>query len=209
MSMYKEFVYIDDSGDPGLMKSSTSHFIVAAVLVVERENLNNLIVALDGFRAGLGWNELHELKFNSTKKSIIKNLLRFVQRFDFEAYAAVIDKTKMIAKPKLASGESLYHFTIKELLLRLDLSDAVVFIDGVAHKRQAERIRTYLRRELKGHGVSKYEIKFVDSRKNALIQLADIVAGSIARSYDKEKHDHNDYFNLLKSKVKEIYEVNP
>ena len=206
--MLKQFVFIDDSGDPGLLKSSTNHFIIAAVLVVEQENLNNLRVAMDGFRAGLGWNDLHEMKFNSAKKSIIKNLLKFIQRFEFETYAAVINKTRMTTLPQLTTGESLYHFVIKELLLRLELSEAVIFIDGVAHKRQAERIRTYLRHALKEHKVAKYKIKFVDSRKDVLIQLADVIAGSIARSYDKDKYDHNDYLDLLKPKVKEIYEIN-
>jgi len=207
--MPKQFVFIDDSGDPGLMKSSTNHFIIAAVLVVEQENLNNLKVALDGFRAGLSWNDLHEMKFSSTKKSIIKNLLRFIQRFEFETYAVVIDKTKMTALPHLATGESLYQFVIKELLLRLELSETIIFIDGVAHKRQAERIRIYLRHALKEHKAAKYKIKFVDSRKDVLIQLADVVAGSIARSYDREKSDHNDYLEFLKPKMKGIYEINP
>jgi len=209
MSMSKQFVFIDESGDPGLMKSSTSHFIVAAVLVVERENLNSLIVALDGFRAGLGWNDLHELKFNTVKKSIIKNLLNFIQRFDFKAYAAVIDKTKIITKPQLTSGESLYHFTVKELLLRLELSDPVIFIDGVTDKRSIQRTRTYLRQALKQQGVETSKIRFVDSRKEVLIQLADVVAGSIARSYDKQKSDHNDYMELLKPKIESIFEILP
>jgi len=157
----------------------------------------------------LGWNDLHEIKFNSAQKSLIKNLLRFIQRFEFEAYAAVVDKTKTTVLPQLSVGESLYHFVIKELLLKLELSETVIFIDGVAHKRQAERIRTYLRHALKEHKAAKYKIKFVDSRKDVMIQLADVVAGSIARSYDKEKHDHNDYLEILKPKVMEIYEINP
>ena len=103
----------------------------------------------------------------------------------------------------------MYHFVIKELLLRLELSEAVIFIDGVAHKRQAERIRTYLRLALKEHKNARYKIKFVDSRKDVLIQLADVVAGSIARSYDRVKCDHKDYLEILKPKVKEIYEINP
>ena len=206
--MYKEFVYIDDSGDPGLVKSSTSHFIVAAVLVVERENLNNLIVALDGFRAGLGWNEQHELKFNSAKKSIILNLLKFLQRFEFKAYAAVMDKTRITTKPQLASDESLYLYSIKELL-RLELSEPVIFIDGVTDKKHIQRTRTYLRQALKHQGVVASKIRFVDSRKDVLIQLADVVAGSIARSYDKKKSDHNDYLKLLESKIEGIFEILP
>ena len=207
--MSKQFIFLDDAGDTGIKNSATGHFVVAAIIVDDSKNLENLIVAMNGFRAGLGWVDMHELKFNSTKKSIIRNLLQFITQFEFFICAAVIDKAKITVMPQLASGESLYNFTIKELLLRLNLSEPIIFIDGVAHKRQAERVRTYLRQSLKEHGVNKCKIRFVDSRKDVLIQLADVVAGSIARSYNKEKNDHNDYLNLIESKVKGIFEISP
>jgi len=207
--MPKQFIFIDDSGDPGLSKSSTSHFIVAAVLVVESEQLSNLVIAINGFRAGLGWNELHELKFNSAKKSIIKNLLRLVQQFEFKAYAIAVDKTKMTALPSLASGESLHNYVIRELLLRIELSEPVIFIDGVTDKKHIQRTRTYLRQALKQNGVEKSKIYLVDSRKDVLIQLADIVAGSVARSFDKQNSDHDEYVKLLETKIVHIYEFHP
>ena len=207
--MSKQFVFIDDSGDPGLSKSATSHFIVAAVLVVDSEQLSNLVIAMNGFRAGLGWNELHELKFNSAKKSIIKNLLRFVKQFEFKAYAVVVDKTKMISLPQLASGETLHNYVIKELLLKLELSEPIIFVDGVTDKKHIQRTRTYLRKALKQNGVDKSKISLVDSRKDVMIQLADIVAGSIARSFDKQKSDHNEYLKLLETKIGGIFEIHP
>ena len=207
--MSKQFVFIDDSGDPGLNKSATSHFIVAAVLVVDDKNYTNLLTAMNGFRAGLGFGELDELKFHKTRKEIIKRLLVFVQKFEFEAYAAVVDKTKMTALPQLGSGETLYNYVIKELLMKLELSEPVIFVDGVTDKKHIQRTRTYLRKALKQNGVEKSKISFVDSRKNVLIQLADIVAGSIARSFDKQKSDYNEYIKLLKTKIVSIYEINP
>ena len=58
--MSKQFIVIDDSGDPGLIKSSTRHFIIAAIFIENSENYVKLATALSGFRAGLGWNELAE-----------------------------------------------------------------------------------------------------------------------------------------------------
>ena len=66
--MKRQIVYIDDSGDTGLKKSNTSHFVVAAVLLADRENMVKLAAAIDSFRAGLRWNKLHEFKFHSTEK---------------------------------------------------------------------------------------------------------------------------------------------
>jgi hypothetical protein len=208
--MSKQFLFIDDSGDTGLKDSATTHFVVAAVLIVDRKNLDTLRLAMDGFRAGLGWNELHELKFNTTKKSIIINLLKFIKQFDFKAYAIVLDKSKMKNESLSDSEESLYNFVIKELLLRLDLKkEPSIVIDGVAHKRHAERTRNYLRQALKEQGIAKCKISFVDSRKDVIIQLADVIAGSVARSYNENKANSDGYLKLIKPKIKRIYEINP
>jgi len=192
-----------------LKKSATSHFIVAAVLVIDRENLDKLTVAINGFRAGLGWNEMDELKFSSTRKSVVKKLLSYISHFDFNAYAVIMDKTKMSKADPPTSGETLHSFVIKELLLKMELSEPIIVIDGVAHKKQAERVRTYLRQHLRKHGVEKCKIGFTDSRKDVMIQLADIVAGSVARSLDKNKNDYNVYLDILGTKIKGIFEITP
>jgi len=206
--MDRTFAILDDSGDPGLINSSTSHFIVAAVLVLNSDSYDKLIMAMNGFRAGLGWDELDELKFSKTRKAVIKRLLKYIQQLDFKAYAIVVDKSKFTDIPKSAVDNSLYNYAIKELLIKLELSNPVIFIDGVSHKKQAERFRTYLRQHLKQHGVEKCKIRFVDSRKDVLIQLADIIAGVIARSYNNKK-SKNEYLKLLKTKIEEIYEISP
>ena len=206
--MSKPYVIIDDSGDPGLKASNTARFIVAAVVVADRENLEKLSAGLAGFRAGLGWGELDEIKFTKTRKSIVTDLLRFVCRFDFKAYAVVINKSKMTHNSK-QSSESLYNYAIKELLLNLKLSEAVVLIDGTAYKTHAQKTRTYLRQALRQHSITGCEFAFVDSRKDPLVQLADVIAGSVARSYDTSKTDHKDYLELLRPKIKKIYELSP
>ena len=209
--MSKQIVHIDESGDMGLLKAHTStlRIIVAAVLVTESDNLTELVAAIDGFRAGLGWRELDEFKFSSTRKSVIKDLLKFIQKYDFEAYAVVIDKSRIFGVPTLSPDETLHGYAIKELLLKIKLSEPTIVIDGIADRKPAQRMKTYLRRALKQHGVEKCKISFVDSRRESMIQLADIVAGSIARSFDTSKADHNDYTELLKSKIKGIYEISP
>jgi len=204
--MKQQLVFVDDSGDTGLKKSNTTRFIVAAVLLANQENLIKLTAAINGFRAGLRWDELHEFKFSAVKKSIIKDLIGHIRKFDFESYVVVLDKTKV---KNLPPSENLYNFTLKELLVRLNLSNPVIVIDGVYDKKQAQRTRTYLRQALKSNGTAKCKINFVDSRKDSIVQLADIVAGSVARSYDKSKADRNDCLKLLKPKIKEIYEISP
>ena len=205
----RQLIFIDDSGDPGLKKSNTKHLIIAAVVLTGHKNLEQLSSAINGFRTKLNWNELDEFKFSSTRKSLIKDLLITIRQLEFESYILIIDKTKLIAPPRLFSGETLYNYAIKELLCRLDLFEPIITIDGVYDKQQARKIRTYLRQALKKHGIEQCKINFVDSRKESIIQLADIIAGSIARSFDTTKNDRNDYLKLIKMKIKKIYLNHP
>ena len=207
--MSKQFLFLDESGNTTLKDASSNHLVIGTVLVVDHENLISLTDAMNEFRTKLGWKELQEIKFMLTKKSIIIDLLKFIQQFEFEVYGLVIDKRKITALQQLEMDKSLYNYVIKELLIRLKLTDPVIFIDGVAHKKQAERIRTYLRQNLRQHGVVKSKIRFVDSRKEVLIQLADVVAGSIARSYSERKANNKEYIKLLEPKIVEIYEITP
>lgn len=46
-------------------------------------------------------------------------------------------------------------------------------------------------------------IQFVDSKDNSLIQLADMIAGSIRRSYQDEKNDSTIYKQIIKRRIEE------
>ena len=200
--MSKHFVFIDESYSMKKKKTATSHIVVAAVLIVEQEKLSILTDAMNTFRADLGWNELHELKFNSAKKSIIKDFLNYIKQFEFEAHAVVIDRLKIADETLFNTGEDLYNNLVIDLLLKMSLKEPSIVIDGVSDKKQAQRVRTFLRKSLKQHGIEKCKIGFVDSRKNVLIQLIDVITGSIARSYNSSKTDRYDYINIIKPKIK-------
>ncbi len=204
--MKQQYVFVDDSGDPGLVGSNTSHLVIAAVLIEDREKLLQLSTAIDGSRAGLGWDQLDEFKFTKTRKTILRDLLCYVSQFTFAAHAIVVDKTKM-TRAKLNKNESIYYDAIKELLLKLELHQSNIVIDGASHRKHTEKIRTYLRQSLRQNGVSRCHVAFSDSRKNPIIQLADLIAGSVARSLDERKTDRWDYLKLLKPKNQGIYDI--
>ena len=52
-----------------------------------------------------------------------------------------------------------------------------------------------------------YEFKLVDSKADGLIQLADMVVGSIYRSLQKEKSDSNDYLPLIRKKLDDLWTI--
>lgn len=195
----QQYIYIDDSGDPGLSASSSSLFIIASVIMANRIERNELELIIDKYRQELGWHELHEFKFNKTSKKIARELLRKVSGCDFQAYAIVIDKRTL---DRNLGQEIIYNETIKELLVSVPLDNPVITIDGRSNRHTMRQTASYLRQGLKQAGISVKRVRFSDSRKDSLVQLADIVAGSVGRSYQYHKTDAEDFVKLIGNKLK-------
>ena len=100
----------------------------------------------------------------------------------------------------------MYSYVLKELLLRIGKNNQDIKVDGTIGKKYAKALRAYLRQSLREKGVIDTSIRFVDSRKEPLIQLADIVAGAVARSY-KDKPDAQKYLKMLESKIIKVNEI--
>ncbi|MBR3365693.1 DUF3800 domain-containing protein [Candidatus Saccharibacteria bacterium] len=201
----KQYIYIDDSGDPGLKGGGSNNFIIASVVLIGRKNRDNLTWAIDEYKKGLGWNEREELKFHKTHKDVIRLAIKVANKYDYSAYAIIIDKSKIGARTLYSvERDSIFLYTIKELLVKLDLSNSDIIIDGARGPKYTKKARTYLRQELKNIGIQTSKISFEDSRSNSLIQLADIVAGSVARSLTN-KADAGEYIKLFGHKLKRIF----
>jgi len=71
---------------------------------------------------------------------------------------------------------------------------------------EVSEVRVYLRKQLRDNGITDTSIKFTDLQKDSLVQLADIVVGSVARSY-KNKTDSQRYIDLLKDKIIKIEKI--
>lgn len=85
------------------------------------------------------------------------------------------------------------------------LHNASIKIDGSGDKEFKNALTTYLRQRIGEHKIKKF--KFTDSRKDNLIQLADMVVGAIARSYSDTRKDAYRWLDVLKrrDKIKSIW----
>lgn len=203
--MEKYFIYIDDSGDPGLTSEGSSNFIIASVVLVSKEARDSLAQAIDEYKKGLDWKEYEELKFHKTHKDTIRLAIKTANKYDYSAYAIVINKSKLnIHSLSSVEKNSIFLYTIKELLIKLKLPDSDIIIDGIRGPKYTKKARTYLRKELKDNGIKTGKISFEDSRNNPLVQLADLVAGSVARSLTN-KADAKEYIRLFGQRLKKIF----
>lgn len=197
----KQLVFIDDSGDPGfkLDRGSSKHFVIACIIFNDPLDAEEAALLIKKYRRGLGWRQDREFKFNKTKKSFVKELLAVVCTSTFTIRAICIDKSQVYSHELKNKQDSFYNYAIKEVLAKSqNLNKASIRLDGHSGREYKKSAITYLRREVNTHSPKIGKVKFVDSKTDNLIQLADLVAGSVLRSTQPDKTDGNDYLDILK-----------
>lgn len=204
----KQLIFVDDSGDPGLKNASSSNFVMAAALFINPKVATELSKRISEYRKSLGWRDNYEFKFAKIRKDIIIELLKIIVTYDFKIYAVYVNKMDFKQTAVVIDKEKLYNWTIKELLLMMPIKGAKIEIDGRSSRQNMRKTATYLRREINADKSKKVQIKFEDSVDDNLIQLADLIAGSINRSINADKTDSKVYFNIIKSKICKIKKIN-
>jgi hypothetical protein len=200
--------FLDDAGDPGfkLGHGSSSYFIIACVAFGESIVAEEVALEMKKLRRDLGWNEFQEFKFNKTRKEVIKDLLSRVAGYDFSIYAMCADKSLVRNEDLRKNSARFYNYMVYQTLNHIpDLHDADVRLDGSPGKNYRQSAINYFRKNL---NVSEHKLarfRFVDSKKNLLIQLADIVAGSILRT-KQDTSDAWSYYDLIEARIESLWD---
>ncbi|MBS0567106.1 MAG: DUF3800 domain-containing protein [Proteobacteria bacterium] len=176
-------VLIDESGDPAfkIAKGSTSHFVIALVAFDDFKEAERAAAAIADLRTRL--HVKPEFKFAKSADPVRDAFFDEVCSFHFTARALVVDKAKVYSEHLRADADQFYNYFL-QLLLKHDgglLRGANVKLDGSGSKEFRQALNTYLRAQLREGQIGKF--KFADSAGDDLIQLADMVAGAILRSY--------------------------
>ena len=203
-------VFVDDSGDPGFKfdKGSTRYFVIALVIFSDDLEAEKTAVAIKELRRKLGFPDKMEFKFFKSSREVRERFLHAVTGFDFKVRCLVIDKTKLYSDELKNNKDSFYSYAIKMVLKHsTEVRDAKVKIDGSGDRLFRRNFLYYLRKQLndKERKIIKH-CKLVDSKENVLIQLADMVAGSIRRSYDVEKEDHAVYRGIIRKRLDDVWD---
>lgn len=201
-------VFIDDSGDPGFKfdKGSTSHFVIALVIFDDELEAEKTAVAIKELKRKIGFRDRDEFRFFKTKNEFKKMFLETVNPFGFRVRCLVVDKSIIISEELRNNKNSFYAYFIKEVLKNNNdtILDAKIRLDGSGDKIFRRNFITYLRKELNsGKKKIVLDCKMIDSKENVLVQLADMVAGSINRAENKEKKDRFEYKNIIKKRIED------
>lgn len=201
-------VFIDDSGDPGfkLDRGSSKFFVISLVIFDDELEAEKAAVAIKELRRALGFPEDAEFKFSKSCREVREKFLQTINPFQFRVRSLVVGKSIIFSERLRSNKNSFYSYVIKTALKYNDDSilNARIKIDGSGGREFRQSFLGYLRRQLNSqHKCIIKNCKLVDSRGNVLIQMADMIAGSIRRSYDKDKNDGSVYKTIIKKHIED------
>lgn len=203
-------VFIDDSGDPGfkVSRGSSKTFVICCIIFDDELEAEKTAVKIKELRRKLKKPDRFEFKFNKCSKDFRVEFLKTVADSKFKVRAIVMTKDVIISDELKRSKESFYNFTIKTVLKHNfgAIKDAKIRLDGHGDRVFRRELHTYLRKSLNNKEKKIIEnIRFRDSQKDVLIQLADMVAGSINRFTQKDKTDYKIYRDIIKKREDDIW----
>jgi hypothetical protein len=199
---------LDDAGDPGFKfdLGSSSHFVIAAVVFDSDLAAEQVSLVMKRYRRSQGWRDDHEFKFNKLEKARTKQLLTLLATCDFRVRAVRVDKGLIRSGEMRTKQESFYNYIVMQALARIpDLRDADVRLDGRASREYRQSAIVYFRRQLNADTTKVARFRFVDSKTDNLIQLADLVAGAIHRAV-QAKTDACDYVKILAPRIEDVWD---
>ena len=201
------YVFVDESGDSGfkLGRGSTQVFCIAAVVFRSLEDIKKTDGVIQTLRDHLGLKKTHEFHFHNEPMRFRRAFCEAVCECPFVVRAVVVDKDRIFENTMLRKSPAYFYNFITKMLLKHSFGtivNAKVCIDGSMNRE----LRTYLRRELNRESKLIHDTRFVDSKQSSMIQLADMVAGSIARSYRADKRDSQELRRILRPCVEDIWD---
>jgi hypothetical protein len=208
-------VFVDESGDTGVSgKPGQSDYFVVTLVRFENDDEGARVDArIDQLREELRLHSRFEFHFHGTKPALRQRFLEAVLPFDWGFLAFVLNK-RTLWSSAFRAGDTLYQRTAKYVFENASpyLDNAKVVID----KRGSDRFRKELSRYLKsslntalGQRPRIKKIKPAVSERNNLVQLADMVCGSIYRSMLVAKSDRLRYKGIIEGKALEKVRVWP
>ena len=204
-------IFIDESGDPGfkIKRGSSLHFVIVLVIFDEELYAEETAVAIKKLKKQLNKSERFEFKFNKCNQKFRRKFLNTVKHYNFRIRAIVVNKEKIYSQHLRSNKETFYNFALRQVLEHNNqtIINAKIRLDGRGEKEFRRQLTTYLRRHLNSRTKKVMKnLRFRDSKKDVLIQMADMIAGSIRRHYDHNSNDWNAYRKIIKAKEEDVWE---
>lgn len=212
--MNTKYAYIDEFGAFGYNfdnEGCSTHFIITAIIVDE----NDVSIVKDGVeRIRKKYFPNGEIKSKSIGKNHHRriSILNELKVLPFKIFVLVCDKRMFSGQSGLRYKQPFYKFinNIVYQELRTSFSNLVITADEIGENDYLQSFAKYVRKnEVPLSLFDNSAFRFENSKDNVIIQVADIVSGSLAYNYDEHKKrraDGNNYKSILSSNILRIKE---
>jgi hypothetical protein len=197
------YVYLDESGDLGFRQGGTKYFTIAFITMgnpaLFRRCVKRVKIKYDIPREV-------ELKGNTTRALIKKDLLSGFAKFDIEVHAITVKKANVESKLR-KDTHILYNYMVGLSLVERILNEpkdvkVVVNVDRrIISITSGFNFNEYLRYKVWYEGERRdinLEINHLDSHEAYVIQGIDIICNSIFRKYSSNSYE---LYNIIQGKV--------
>lgn len=197
-------VFIDESGDPGFSAGSSPVFVCAMVIFASAKDAAATQEAIAASKA----RRMHkpEFKFSKCSDTVRDAYFEAVCGCPFMVRAIVVRKDVIHSNILRSEKESFYEFFVKQMMRNDhgDLDKAAIVIDGSGDRLFRQNLEAALRRRLRLGALK--SLRFKDSQSDPLIQLADMCAGAIARSYRTDRADAYRWRDALRMRLRDVWD---
>jgi hypothetical protein len=199
-------IFIDESGDPGFKLDKGASPIFVAVMVIFEKDHDAAVTQKTIEKSRARAVHKPEFKFSKCSDEVRDLFFTAVRACHFKVRAIVVRK-EIIHSPRLkANKERFYEYFVKSMMNYDNgiLANARIVIDGSGDREFRQNLNSALRTRL-GAGKVK-DVRFKESHRDVLVQLADMCAGAIARSYRPDRKKHERWRKMLAPRINDVWD---
>lgn len=198
----------DEAGDVSLNfeKGASRYFVPVLISTQSPDTLRETLADL---RQSLNMRPTHEFKFHKMASTETRNqVFSALAHANFEAWALVVDKTRLPKIFENTDGITRYTHFVTELLSIIPVElqkNATLILDEFG---STPDLRTELRRAMIERQMPRLfkHVIIRSSNKESLIQVADLVAGAIMR---RDTQNDSEAFDMIERKIRRLAIYNP
>ncbi|WP_319471443.1 DUF3800 domain-containing protein [uncultured Pseudodesulfovibrio sp.] len=178
-------IFIDESGNtslPTYNNEDSNKYILVAIIVDDDQLEIAKSTALEISKSFFGGAEIKSSKIGKNQKRRRKILLE-ASKIPFKYYAYIVDKNLIYRSSGLQFKKSFYKYLNGSLHSRLcqTKQHTKIYNDTYGREDFMDSFKSYIRKKFDLSLLQSVDFQYGDSKKYPLIQIADLVAGTIAR----------------------------
>ncbi len=198
----------DESGDLSFNfgKGASRYYVMAVIATTESQKVRQ---ALADVRKELNLPTAYEFGFHGMSSAAIRQrVFQALRGADFEAWALVVDKTTLYEPLRYMKRLDFYLFFVTELLQAIPAEQrekATLILDEFGGEPD---LPLEFRRYMKRRNIPRHFARVLTKRSKSepLIQVADLIAGSVLR---RDAHRDSEAFDMIRAKFRAVLEYHP